>query len=163
MAQPDNFGFGEEAALLKASARKFFTEKLPTSTLHALVARDHRPERGSECLWDRELWQEMVGLGWTMLAVPEAAGGVGMPAVAVAGLAEELGRAAFPCPLLGMINASYALAACGTGGEQALDGEDAYGAIRGDEFDAYATRTFYNSRLLARIEIAVCHMGNSSQ
>ena len=24
MTQPDNFGFGEEAALLKASARKFF-------------------------------------------------------------------------------------------------------------------------------------------
>jgi alkylation response protein AidB-like acyl-CoA dehydrogenase len=121
MAQPDNFGFGEEAALLKASARKFFSDKFSTSTLHALVAGDHRPERGSECLWDRDLWQEMVGLGWTMLAVPESAGGVGMPAVAVAGLAEELGRAAFPCPLLGTINASYALAACGTGGEQALE------------------------------------------
>ena len=46
MAQPDNFGFGEEAALLKASARKFFTDKFPTSRLHALVAADHRPERG---------------------------------------------------------------------------------------------------------------------
>ncbi len=120
MTQPDNFGFGEEAALLKASARKFFNEKLPTSTLHALVAADHRPERGSECLWDLGLWQQMVDLGWTMLAVPESAGGVGMPAVAVAGLAEELGRAAFPCPLLGTINASYVLAACGQGGEQAL-------------------------------------------
>jgi alkylation response protein AidB-like acyl-CoA dehydrogenase len=120
MTQPDNFGFGEEASLLKASARKFFNEKLPTSTLHALVAADHRPERGSECLWDPGLWQQMVDLGWTMLAVPESAGGVGMPAVAVAGLAEELGRAAFPCPLLGTINASYVLAACGQGGEQAL-------------------------------------------
>ena len=120
MAQPDNFGFGEEAALLKASARKFFSEKLPTSDLHALVAGDHRPERGSECLWNRTLWQEMVDLGWTMLAVPEAAGGVGMPAVAVAGLAEELGRAAFPCPLLGTINATYVLAACGSGGHAAL-------------------------------------------
>ena len=43
-----------------------------------------------------------------------------MPAVAVAGLVEELGRAAFPCPLLGTIYASYVLAACGSGGEQAL-------------------------------------------
>ena len=51
MAQPDNFGFGEEAALLQASARKFFTDKFPTSRLHALVAGDHRPERGSQCLW----------------------------------------------------------------------------------------------------------------
>jgi alkylation response protein AidB-like acyl-CoA dehydrogenase len=133
MAQPDNFGFGEEAALLKASARKFFSDKFPTSTLHALVAADHRPERPSECIWDRELWQQMVDLGWTMLAVPEASGGVGMPAVAVAGLAEELGRAAFPCPLLGTINTSYVLAACGSGGEQALaeivDGRSASLAI----------------------------------
>ena len=120
MTQPDNFGFGEEAALLKASARKFFSEKFPTTTLHALVATDHSPERSSECLWDRDLWQEMVGLGWTMLAVPESSGGVGMPAVAVAGLVEEVGRAAFPCPLLGTINASYVLAACGAGGEPAL-------------------------------------------
>ena len=78
------------------------------------------PERSSECLWDQALWQEMVDLGWTMLAVPESAGGMGMPAVAVAGLAEELGRAAVPCPLLGTINATYVLAACGERGRGAL-------------------------------------------
>jgi alkylation response protein AidB-like acyl-CoA dehydrogenase len=126
MAQPDNYGFGEEAALLKESARKFFAEKCPTARLHALVAADHRPERSIDCLWDQALWQEMVDLGWTMLAVPEAAGGIGMPAVAVAGLAEELGRAAVPCPLLGTINASYVLAQCGKDGEAAL-GEIAQG------------------------------------
>lgn len=120
MAQPDNYGFGEEAALLKESARKFFSEKLPTAELHKLVAGDHRPERANECHWNRELWQQMIDLGWSMLAVPESAGGVGMPAVAVAGLVEELGRAAIPCPLLGTINATYVLAACGAGGEGAL-------------------------------------------
>ena len=120
MTQPDNFGFGEEAALLKSSARKFFTDRFPTSTLHALVAGDHRPERASECQWDPGMWQELVELGWTMLAVPESAGGVGLPAVAVAGLAEELGRAAFPCPLLGTINASYVLATCGAEAAPAL-------------------------------------------
>ena len=120
MTQPDNFGFGEEAALLKESARKFFAGKFPTASLHGLVADEHQPERMTDCRWDRKLWQEMVDLGWTMLAVPEAAGGVGMPAVAVAALVEELGRAAFPCPLLGTINASYVLAACGAGGERAL-------------------------------------------
>lgn len=120
MTQPDDFGFSEEAALLKESARKFFADRFPVATLHTMVASDHRPERMTEAHWDRELWQEMVDLGWTMLAVPEAAGGVGMPAVAVAGLAEELGRAAFPSPLLGTINATYVLAACGSGGEQPL-------------------------------------------
>ena len=120
MTQPGNFGFGEEATLLKESARKFFAVFFPTDKLHAMVAADHNPEHMSDSCWDAALWQQMVDLGWTMLAVPESAGGVGMPAVAVAGLAEELGRAAFPCPLLGTINATYVLHACGSGGTAAL-------------------------------------------
>lgn len=120
MAQPNNYGFGEEAALLKESAAKFFREHFPTDKLHALVAADHNPDRPPVCHWDRELWQQLVELGWTMLAVPESAGGVGMPVAAVAGLAEELGRAAFPCPLLGTLNATYVLVACGAEGEAAL-------------------------------------------
>jgi alkylation response protein AidB-like acyl-CoA dehydrogenase len=120
MAQPNNFGFGEEAALLKDSARKFFEEKMPTNKLHTMVAGDPTPDRMPDAPWDKDIWQQMVDLGWTMVAVPEAAGGIGMPVVAVAGLAEELGRAAFPCPLLSTINATYVLAACGAGGENAL-------------------------------------------
>lgn len=120
MAQPDNFGFGEEAALLKTSARKFFSDNFPTDTLHRMVASDPNPERMSACAWDRDLWQQMVELGWTSLAVPESAGGLGMPVVAVAGLVEELGRAAFPCPLQATLNATYVLAACGGSGEAAL-------------------------------------------
>jgi len=120
MPQPDNFGFGEEAALLKESARKFFTEKFATDVLHKMVATDHNPERMSECAWDRALWQQMVDLGWTSLAVPEEAGGLGMPVVAVAGLVEEVGRAAFPCPLLATLNTTYVLIACGNGGDAAL-------------------------------------------
>jgi len=120
MAQPDNFGFNEEAALLKESARKFLAERFPTERLHAMVADDPNPERMSGAAWDRDLWQQMVDLGWTCLAVPESAGGLAMPLAAVAGLAEELGRAAFPCPLLGTLNATYVLAACGAAGESAL-------------------------------------------
>lgn len=120
MAQPNNYGFGEEAALLKESARKFFREHFTTDKLHALVAADHNPDRAPSCDWDQSLWQKLVDLGWTVLAVPEAAGGVGMPVAAVAGLVEELGRAAFPCPLLGTLNATYVLVACGADGAAAL-------------------------------------------
>ena len=120
MTQPKNFGFGEEAALLKESARKFFTDNFSTETLHGLVADNPDPERMSDAAWDEALWQQMVELGWTCLAVPESAGGLGMPVVAVAGLAEELGRAAFPCPLLATLNATYVLAACGAGADNAL-------------------------------------------
>ena len=120
MAQPDNYGFGEEAGMLKDSARKFFTEHFPVDKLHRMVASDTNPERMSTSEWDRELWQQMVELGWTSLAVPESAGGIGMPVVAVAGLIEEAGRAAFPSPLLSTLNATYVLAACGSAGEAAL-------------------------------------------
>lgn len=120
MSQPDNFGFGEEAALLKASARKFLADNFPTDKLHRMVAADPNPERMTECAWDRDLWQQMVELGWTSLAVPESAGGLGMPVVAVAGLVEEVGRAAFPCPLLATLNATYVLAACGSAADAAL-------------------------------------------
>ncbi|MEZ5572406.1 MAG: acyl-CoA dehydrogenase family protein [Halioglobus sp.] len=121
MTQPDNFGFGEEAALLKESARKFFAEHFPTEKLHRMVASDPNPERMTACAWDRDLWQQMVDLGWTSLAVPESVGGLGMPLVAVAALVEELGRAAFPCPLLPTLNATYVLAASGTSAESALE------------------------------------------
>ena len=120
MAQPDNFGFGEEAALLKESARKFFTDNFSTDQLHALVAPDPDPYRPLAARWREDLWRQMVELGWTALAVPESAGGLAMPLAAVAGLVEEVGQAAFPCPLLGTLNTTYVLSGCGSDGEAAL-------------------------------------------
>jgi alkylation response protein AidB-like acyl-CoA dehydrogenase len=112
MVQPKNFDFGEEEVMLRDSVRKFFENNLPTDKLHAMVAANPDPDRAPECLWDKDLWGQMVELGWTMLAVPEQAGGMGMKAVAVAALAEEAGRAALPSPLISTINSSYVLAAC---------------------------------------------------
>ena len=111
MAQPTNFGFGEEQVMLRDSARKFFQDSLPVDKLHALVAADPDPHRALAAQWNPELWQQMVDLGWTMLAVPERVGGMDLGAVAVAALCEESGRAAFPSPLLATANVSYILAA----------------------------------------------------
>jgi len=115
VTQPTNFGFGDECALLKDSARKFFAEHLPVDRLHALVAADPDPEAASATAWREDLWPAMVELGWTALAVPESAGGLGLPAVAVAGLMEEHGRAAFPGPLAATLATSYVLAAADSG------------------------------------------------
>ncbi|MFT4888844.1 MAG: alkylation response protein AidB-like acyl-CoA dehydrogenase [Pseudohongiellaceae bacterium] len=120
MAQPDDYGFSEEAALLKDSARKFFKSNFPTDKLHRMVADNPDSSRLPESHWDKELWQQLLELGWTLLAVPESADGLGMPAVAVVGLIEEAGRVAFPCPLLATLNATYVLAACGDSGNEAL-------------------------------------------
>ncbi|MEM0955944.1 MAG: acyl-CoA dehydrogenase family protein [Pseudomonadota bacterium] len=114
MSQPQDFGFGEEEAMLRDAARKFLADNLPTDALHKLVADESDPHRSRDAKWQPELWQQMVELGWTMLAVPESAGGLGMNAVAVAALCEEAGRAAFPSPLLPTVNATYLLAACGS-------------------------------------------------
>ena len=63
MAQPDNFGFCEEAALLKESARKFFADSFSTDQLHALVAPDPDPYRPLAAPWREDLWRQMVELG----------------------------------------------------------------------------------------------------
>ncbi len=112
--QPDNFGFGEDEAMLRDSARKFFTDNMSADQLHRLVAHDFNPERDNECAWDQSLWQQLVELGWTAACVPERAGGVGMPLVAAVALAEEAGRAAFPSPLLSTFMATAVLNACET-------------------------------------------------
>lgn len=112
MNLPKNFGFGEDEKSLKDVAQKFFQDKFPTTQLHALVAANSDLDREPECNWDQDLWQEIIRLGWLMTAVPERVGGLGMPAVGVAALLEQAGRAAFPSPLLTTLMSSYLLAAC---------------------------------------------------
>ncbi|MEE4277841.1 MAG: acyl-CoA dehydrogenase family protein [Halieaceae bacterium] len=120
MAQPRNYGFEEEAGMLKDSARRLFAERLPSDRLHALVAAEYDPDRAPAVCWDEALWQEMVGLGWTSLAVPERAGGLAMPWVAVAGLVEESGRAAVPAPLLVTLQVTALLRELGPAADSAL-------------------------------------------
>ena len=46
------------------------------------------------------LWRQTLELGWASLAVPESLGGLGLGAVEIGLLAEELGRATAPATLL---------------------------------------------------------------
>ncbi len=114
MAQPKDFGYGVEEQMLRDESRKFFKQYFSELTLMDLVAKNPDPDREPECLWDQKAWKKMVELGWTSLAVPESAGGVGMSAVAVATLIEEAGRTALPAPLIATVNATYVLNACQT-------------------------------------------------
>jgi alkylation response protein AidB-like acyl-CoA dehydrogenase len=110
--QPNNFGFGEDEVLLRDSVRKFLHDHCSADKLHRLVAGDYRNDRPIECIWDESLWQQCVDLGWASVCVPEANGGAGMPVVASVGVAEEIGRAGFPSPLLSMYNATFVLKQC---------------------------------------------------
>jgi alkylation response protein AidB-like acyl-CoA dehydrogenase len=120
MTQPKNFGFGDAERLMRDTARRFFAQHWSADALHKQVA-GHPDLMGTpRCDWDKALCQRIVKLGWTAIAVPENAGGMGMSVTAVASLAEEVGRAAFPSPLIATINATYVLAACGTDAANAL-------------------------------------------
>ena len=112
--QPKNFGFGEDETMLRDSARKFFADNCSPDKIHAQIAHDPEIHRPIECIWDKNLWQQVVELGWTAVCVPEEAGGVGMPLVAAVALAEEVGKAAFPSPLISTYCATAVLTACGT-------------------------------------------------
>jgi alkylation response protein AidB-like acyl-CoA dehydrogenase len=114
MAQPKDFGYGVEEEILRKEVRKFFKDNCDDLKLMDLVAENPDPEREPECLWDKKAWKKMAKLGWTTLAVPEEDGGIGMSAVAVATMVEEVGRAAFPSPLVATVNTTYVLMACGT-------------------------------------------------
>ena len=50
------------------------------------------------------LWQQMVELGWPGLTVPEDAGGIGLGAIELAVVVEELGRALAPGPLFATVS-----------------------------------------------------------
>ena len=110
--QPKNFGFGEDETMLRDSAVKFFADNCSPDKIHAQVAHDPNTDRHIECIWDKDLWQQIVDLGWTAVFIPEAAGGIGMPLVAAVAIVEEAGKSAFPSPLISTYCATAALIAC---------------------------------------------------
>ena len=146
MTQPRDYGFNEETAMLKTSAERFLTEARPVDQLRPHLAGTEDPYRGEtrEGWYDPAGWQQMVELGWTMLAVPEANGGLGMGLVGAVAIQEEIGRAACPTPLTSTLQATFLARAAGAddvltriaGGEGvgvALFGED--GSLEADSTD----------------------------
>jgi len=115
MSQSRNFGFGSEETMLRDGARRLLDERAGVETLRRIVARDHIEAYESEvqpARYDDDLWQKMVELGWTSVAVPESAGGMGMRTIAAVILAEEIGRAALPSPLTATLVATNVLKHC---------------------------------------------------
>lgn len=85
-----NFDFSEEMHLLRDQARRFLSERCPTTAVRNIV-------EGEDC-FDRPLWAEIARMGWLGAAVPEADGGVELGDEGLCVLAEELGRALAPVP-----------------------------------------------------------------
>src|SRR5262245_23219410 len=81
----------EDEAALRDNVRSVLASICPPAAVRAVYEGKGDPAA---------VWARMVELDWPGLAVPEQHGGLGMGYVAVALVAEELGRAVVPGPLL---------------------------------------------------------------
>src|SRR3990172_1972602 len=90
-----DFKLAEEQEMLKKMARDFLTDKCPKT----LVKKLWEDEKG----YSPELWQEMAGLGWMGLVLPERYGGTEMRFLELAVLLEEMARACLPGPFFSTV------------------------------------------------------------
>ena len=83
---------GEDHQALATAVRRFATDRCPPAVARAALdaETETRPP----------FWDELAGLGWLGLAVPEAHGGEGYGHIELALVLEELGRAVAPGPML---------------------------------------------------------------
>lgn len=84
--------FSDEQSMLLDTAVGFFRDKSPTARVRDLLM----DEQG----FDDSVWQEMVALGWTGLAIPEAYGGSELGLAAAVTIAEPMGRSLSATPWL---------------------------------------------------------------
>ncbi|MFL6204579.1 MAG: acyl-CoA dehydrogenase [Acidimicrobiales bacterium] len=87
-----SIAIGEDHEALLGTARRFTAERIPPAVVRAAV--DGKQE-GLPPFWD-----ELTGLGWLGLAVPEDLGGQGYGIAELVVVLEELGRVVAPGPAL---------------------------------------------------------------
>lgn len=99
--------FSEEQAMLLDVAREFCRDKSPISSVRAQLE--------SAAGFDQAVWDEMVALGWTGIALPESCGGSGMGVATVVPVVESMGRAMLGTPLISTTLAGQLLLRSGAG------------------------------------------------
>jgi acyl-CoA dehydrogenase len=107
-----NFDFSDDAKALGEQAKKLFGDKAGTGPARKAMAKDAPA-------FDKALWSEIAGLGWTAARVPEAHGGLGMSAEESCQLAEAAGGALACVPLVSTLLATEALLLGGSEAQQA--------------------------------------------
>ena len=93
--------FSDEQAMLLDSAKSFCSHKSDINAVRSLLKSDsgHNPE----------VWQEMVALGWTGIAIPEQYGGFDMGLGSTVPVIESMGRHMLGTPLLTCTLAAQAI------------------------------------------------------
>ena len=99
----------EEQEFLRNTAKDFAQERTPVTHFRSL--RDNKDEN----LWDKNIWQEMVNLGWSGILIPEEFGGSNFGVAGISVILQECGKTLTPSPLFstGVLGA-YAISNFGT-------------------------------------------------
>jgi alkylation response protein AidB-like acyl-CoA dehydrogenase len=87
--------FSTDQEDLRDAIRTVLAREAPITVARATVETGARAD---------DLWATFAELGWPALSVPEQYGGIGLGCVEAAILAEELGRAVVPGPLMPTVN-----------------------------------------------------------
>jgi alkylation response protein AidB-like acyl-CoA dehydrogenase len=101
-----NFDFTDDQRAIKRTAHEFLEARYRPETVRELA----EDERG----FTDQQWQELVELGWPGVIVPESHGGLGLGAVELVVIAEEMGYSLAPSPLFSDVCAALLLTAAGT-------------------------------------------------
>lgn len=104
----------EEQNMLKDAAKDFCSKNVPITELRKL--RDEKDEVG----FSREIWQQMVELGWAGIAIPEDFGGLGFGYMGLGVVMEESGRTLAASPMFS--TAVLSASAVVTGGNEEQKG-----------------------------------------
>jgi alkylation response protein AidB-like acyl-CoA dehydrogenase len=122
-----DFEFSEDQELLRATVRRFLTERAPIAYVRDMLDDERGTTDG--------VWSGLSVLGVAGLVVPEAHGGAGMGMVDMAVVLEELGRAVHPGPFASTaVGAASLIALAGTEDDRAellpaLASGDAIGTV----------------------------------
>ena len=83
----------EEEQFLKDTAKNFAEERSPISHFRSL--RDNNDRK----LWDKDIWSEMVKLGWPGILIPEEFGGSNFGVTGIGVILQECAKTLTPSPL----------------------------------------------------------------
>jgi alkylation response protein AidB-like acyl-CoA dehydrogenase len=101
-----NFDFTDDQRAIKRTANEFLAARYKPETIRELSDS----ERG----FTDEQWRQIAELGWPGVIVPEEHDGLGLGAVELVVIQEEMGYALAPSPLLSSVSAALLLVAAGT-------------------------------------------------
>lgn len=118
-----DFDLSDEQQMLRDSAERYLRDNYNFETFRAIANEENAISESQ--------WQAMAEMGWLLVELPEALGGLGCSFLETAVLVEELGRAMVLEPVMSTaVIGAHMLLQAGTPQQQALLGDLAAGKLR---------------------------------